>query len=146
MGVFCETLETATTWTNLPQLRSAVEAALKDGFSAIGSKSYIMCHVSHIYPTGASLYFTVLANIREEPLDAWRKIKALTNDAILAAGGTISHHHAVGRDHAPWLREEVGETGVRILQAIKRELDPQGILNPGAVIAVDPVSLSVQDS
>ncbi|QIK64887.1 FAD-binding oxidoreductase [Leucobacter viscericola] len=145
-GVFCETLETATTWAKLSELRSAVEASLKDGFSAIGSKSYVMCHVSHIYPTGASLYFTVLASIREDPLEAWLKIKAHTNDSILAAGGTISHHHAVGRDHAPWLREEVGETGIRILEAIKRELDPHGILNPGAVIAADSASSSAQDS
>lgn len=139
-GVFCETLETATTWSNLPALRSAVEGALKDGFSQIGSKSYVMCHVSHIYPTGASLYFTVLANIREDPLAAWSSIKARTNDAILATGGTISHHHAVGRDHAPWLREEVGEVGIRMLRAIKRELDPHGILNPGAVIGPDPIA------
>lgn len=139
-GVFCETLETATTWANLSALRGAVEAALKGGFSEIGSKSYVMCHISHIYPTGASLYFTVLANIREDPLAAWASIKARANDTILATGGTISHHHAVGRDHAPWLREEIGETGIRILRAIKRELDPHGILNPGAVIGPDPIA------
>ncbi|QIM17335.1 FAD-binding oxidoreductase [Leucobacter insecticola] len=136
-GVFCETLETASTWANLPKLRDAVEAALKDGFARIGSKSYIMCHISHIYPTGASLYFTVLASVREDPLAAWAPIKAGVNDAILEASGTISHHHAVGRDHAPWLREEVGETGIRILRAIKRELDPAAIMNPGAVIGAD---------
>lgn len=141
-GVFCETLETATTWSNLSVLRGAVEATLKKGFADIGSKSYVMCHVSHVYPTGASLYFTVLASIREDPLAAWSTIKARTNDAILAANGTISHHHAVGRDHAPWLQEEVGETGMRILRAIKRELDPDGILNPGAVIGSDPAAAS----
>ena len=137
-GVFCETLETATTWARLPGLRSAVESALQAGFSEIGSKSYVMCHVSHVYPTGASLYFTVLANIREDHLGAWSQIKARINDAILGAGGTISHHHAVGRDHAPWLQQEIGETGIRILHAIKNELDPHGILNPGAVIRAYP--------
>ncbi|MDF2506715.1 MAG: FAD-binding oxidoreductase [Microbacterium sp.] len=136
-GVFCETLETATTWSNLTGLRAAVESALKDGFSVAGAKSYVMCHVSHIYPTGASLYFTVLAGIRADPLEVWWPVKARVNDAILAAGGTISHHHAVGRDHAPWLREEIGDTGIRILSAIKRELDPRGILNPGAVIPLE---------
>lgn len=136
-GVFCETLETATTWSNLQTLRAAVESALKDGFADAGAKSYVMCHVSHIYPTGASLYFTVLAGIRSGPLSAWEPVKARVNDAIIAAGGTISHHHAVGRDHAPWLKSEIGETGIRILAAIKRELDPTGILNPGAVIPIE---------
>ncbi|REJ05599.1 FAD-binding oxidoreductase [Microbacterium bovistercoris] len=134
-GVFCETLETATTWSNLQNLRDAVESALREGFAAERAKSYIMCHVSHIYPTGASLYFTVLAGLRSEPLDAWHRVKSAVNDAIIASGGTISHHHAVGRDHAAWLEHEIGETGIRILRAIKRELDPTGILNPGAVIA-----------
>ncbi|WP_449408294.1 FAD-binding oxidoreductase [Microbacterium maritypicum] len=139
-GVFCETLETATTWSNLASLKSAVEGALRDGFAETGARSYIMCHVSHIYPTGASLYFTVLAGIRAEPLATWSGVKARTNDAIIAAGGTISHHHAVGRDHAPWLESEIGITGVRILRAIKRELDPAGILNPGALIPADRTS------
>lgn len=133
-GVFCETLETATTWSNLERLRGAVANALREGFADAGAKSYVMCHVSHVYPTGASLYFTVLAGIRSDPLTTWEPVKARANDAILAAGGTISHHHAVGRDHAPWLAQEIGETGIRILTAIKRELDPRGIMNPGAVV------------
>ena len=133
-GVFCETLETATTWSRLHGLRAAVTDALKTGFAEAGAKSYIMCHVSHIYPTGASLYFTIIAGIRGDALPIWDTVKHRVGDAIMAAGGTISHHHAVGRDHAPWLAEEVGETGIRILSAIKRELDPQGILNPGALI------------
>lgn len=130
-------METATTWSNLQALRSTVEAALKEGFADIGAKSYVMCHVSHIYPTGASLYFTVLAGVRTDMLRSWEPVKARVNDAIITAGGTISHHHAVGRDHAPWLGQEIGETGVRILAAIKRELDPSGILNPGAVIPAE---------
>ncbi|CAH0251374.1 putative FAD-linked oxidoreductase Rv2280 [Microbacterium sp. Bi98] len=136
-GVFCETLETATTWSNLLHLRAAVTSALRAGFEDAGARSYVMCHVSHVYPTGASLYFTVIANLRSEPLDTWTQIKRRVNDALLAAGGTISHHHAVGRDHAAWLEQEIGDTGVRILAAIKRELDPTWILNPGAVISSD---------
>lgn len=135
-GVFCETLETATTWSNLARLRGAITEALRAGFAEAGAKPYVMCHVSHIYPTGASLYFTVLAGVRDDPLEVWGRVKSQVNDAIMASGGTISHHHGVGRDHVPWLAEEIGETGVRILTAIKRELDPQGILNPGAVIAL----------
>ncbi|WP_341957523.1 FAD-binding oxidoreductase [Microbacterium sp. LWH13-1.2] len=136
-GVFCETLETATTWANIGILNAAITAALRDGLTDVGAKPYVMCHVSHIYPTGASLYFTVLAGIRSDRLEVWGQVKARVNDAIIANGGTISHHHAVGRDHAPWLEQEIGETGVRILTAIKRELDPTGILNPGAVISAD---------
>ena len=137
-GVFCETLETATVWSALDGLRDAVTSAIKEGFAAeAGAKSYVMCHISHVYPTGASLYFTILAGVRGDQLAIWEKVKARVNDAILETGGTISHHHAVGRDHAPWLAQEIGETGVRILSAIKRELDPRGILNPGAVIALE---------
>ncbi|WP_315637730.1 MULTISPECIES: FAD-binding oxidoreductase [Microbacterium] len=142
-GVFCETLETATTWSNLRTLKEAVEGALRDGFDAVDARSYVMCHVSHVYPTGASLYFTVLAGLRREPLGAWAEVKGVVNDAILANGGTISHHHAVGRDHAPWLAQEIGETGVRILTAVKRELDPRGIMNPGAVLVDVPTRATV---
>lgn len=137
-GVFCETLETATTWSNLHSLRAAVTSALKDGFAGAGAKSFIMCHVSHVYPTGASLYFTVLAGIKSDPRGAWDVIKHRVGDAIVASGGTITHHHAVGRDHAPWLTDEIGATGIRILRAIKRELDPRGIMNPGVLIPDEP--------
>lgn len=134
-GVFCETLETATTWSNLHALRAAVTESIKKGFADAGAKSFVMCHISHVYPTGASLYFTILAGVRGDRLQVWNTVKHGVNDAIIEAHGTISHHHAVGRDHAPWLAEEIGETGVRILAAVKRELDPTGILNPGAVIS-----------
>lgn len=135
-GVFCETLETATVWSALSGLRDAVTRTIKAAFAAEGdAKCSVMCHISHVYPTGASLYFTIVAGVRGDQLAVWERVKARVNGAIIDAGGTISHHHAVGRDHAPWLAQEIGETGVRILSAIKRELDPQGILNPGAVIA-----------
>lgn len=136
-GVFCETLETATTWSNLHALRSAVTAALKDGFSDAGARSFVMCHISHVYPTGASLYFTVLAGVKSDQLSVWDVIKHRVGGTIMATGGTITHHHAVGRDHAPWLSEEIGETGIRILRAIKRELDPEGIMNPGVLLPVE---------
>jgi alkyldihydroxyacetonephosphate synthase len=134
-GVFCETLETATNWANLHHLRETVTSALREGFAAAGAKSFIMCHVSHVYPTGASLYFTVLAGVRGDQLAVWAPVKRRVGDAIMSSGGTITHHHAIGRDHAPWLVDEIGETGVRILRAIKRELDPSGVLNPGVLVA-----------
>ncbi|MBL0886974.1 FAD-binding oxidoreductase [Myceligenerans sp. I2] len=133
-GVFVETLETATTWSRLHVLRAAVTGALAEGFGAAGARYRILCHVSHVYPTGASLYFTVVAGLGGDMAAAWAPVKARVNDAIMAAGGTISHHHGVGADHAPWLEREIGEHGLRVLRAIKRELDPDAIMNPGALL------------
>ncbi len=133
-GVFCETLETATTWANLEDLKRAVTEAIERGFDAHGAKSLVLCHVSHIYPTGAALYFTIVAGIKGDPLGTWATVKSGVNDAIVTGGGTLSHHHGVGRDHAPWLEQEIGHTGMRMLRAIKAELDPTGIMNPGALV------------
>lgn len=133
-GVFCETLETATTWANLAALKSAVTETIRSGFADHDGKSLVMCHISHVYPTGAALYFTIIGNLRGDVLEEWDLIKSHVNDAILAQSGTISHHHGVGRDHAPWLAREIGTGGIRILQAVKAELDPAGIMNPGAVL------------
>jgi alkyldihydroxyacetonephosphate synthase len=94
------------------------------------------CHISHLYPAGASLYFTVLARQQEgAEIEQWRAAKAAAGDAILAAGGTITHHHAVGADHAPWLAREVGDLGLDVLRAAKERLDPAGIMNPGKLLA-----------
>ncbi|WP_242636442.1 FAD-binding oxidoreductase [Myceligenerans salitolerans] len=133
-GVFAETLETATTWSNLHVLRTAVTEALASGLGAAGAKHRVLCHVSHVYPTGASLYFTVVAGLTGDLAAAWEPVKARVNDAIMTAGGTISHHHGVGTDHAPWLRHELGEHGARLLRAMKNELDPAGIMNPGTLL------------
>ena len=90
--------------------------------------------MTHVYPTGCSLYFTVGAKQGDEPLPRWMAAKAAASDALLEAGATITHHHAVGTDHKPWFAQEIGEVGVRILRAVKAELDPSGILNPGVLI------------
>lgn len=135
-GVFCETLETATVWADIEQLKTAVTEAIRSGFAEHDAKSLVLCHVSHIYPTGAALYFTIIGNLRGDVLAQWEIIKTRVNDAILANGGTISHHHGVGRDHAAWLATEIGAGGIRILRAVKAELDPAGIMNPGAVLPV----------
>jgi alkyldihydroxyacetonephosphate synthase len=133
-GVFCETLETAAVWADVPRLKSAVTEALREGIADHAAKSLVMCHISHIYPTGAALYFTVIANLRGDALSQWDTIKSRVNDAILRTGGTISHHHGVGRDHSAWFAQEVGDGGIRILRALKTELDPTGIMNPGVLI------------
>lgn len=133
-GALCETLETATDWSNIPTLKAAVTQALTDALAATGTPALVMCHISHVYPTGASLYFTVVAGQRGNPIEQWRAAKKAACDAIVAAGGTITHHHAVGADHRPWMSDEVGELGVRVLRAVKATLDPAGILNPGKLI------------
>nr|WP_165796422.1 FAD-binding oxidoreductase [Mycobacterium ahvazicum] len=133
-GALCETLETATDWSNIPVLKAAVTEALTTALAETGTPALVMCHISHVYPTGASLYFTVVAGQRGNPIEQWQAAKKAASDAIIAAGGTITHHHAVGADHRPWMRDEVGELGVRVLRAVKATLDPAGILNPGKLI------------
>jgi alkyldihydroxyacetonephosphate synthase len=134
VGVLCETLETATTWSALAELKAKVTSALTDSLTAQGAPALVMCHISHTYPTGASLYFTVVGKLLDDPIAQWRAAKAAAGDAIAAAGATITHHHAVGADHRAWLPDEIGDLGVRVLRAVKREIDPAGILNPGKLL------------
>jgi alkyldihydroxyacetonephosphate synthase len=133
-GALCETLETATDWANLSALKAAVTEALTNSLAESGTPALVMCHISHVYPTGASLYFTVVAGQRGNPIEQWRAAKKAASDAIMSTGGTITHHHAVGADHRPWMSDEVGELGVQVLRAVKATLDPAGILNPGKLI------------
>ena len=94
----------------------------------------VLCHISHVYETGCSLYFTVAQKAAEDPLSQWLAAKAAACDAITAVGATITHHHAVGTDHKPWLAAEIGDLGVSVLRAVKADLDPTGVLNPGVLI------------
>ncbi|MEA2358376.1 MAG: alkyldihydroxyacetonephosphate synthase [Solirubrobacteraceae bacterium] len=128
-GVMVETLETATTWARLFDLYREVGATLRRHAPIVG------CHVSHLYPTGASLYFTFMARAeRGRELEQWARVKHEASEAIVAAGATITHHHAVGRDHAPYLGAEVGDVGLAALRALKAELDPAGVMNPGKLL------------
>ena len=132
LGVLVETLETAHTWSRLAELYQAVGGALKD---ALGPSSIVMCHLSHAYADGASLYFTFFAAARPgEEIEQWRAAKTAACEAIVATEGTITHHHAVGRDHAPYMPAEVGELGIEALSAVKERLDPAGIMNPGKLL------------
>ncbi|MFI4985265.1 MAG: FAD-binding oxidoreductase [Solirubrobacterales bacterium] len=134
-GVMVETLETATQWSNVSRLHGEVARAIADALTACGTPGLVMCHVSHLYETGASLYFTFLAARRsEDEIGQWRTVKEAASGAIVRNGGTITHHHAVGRDHAPWMAQEVGRTGLEALRALKHELDPGGIMNPGKLL------------
>jgi alkyldihydroxyacetonephosphate synthase len=133
--VMVETLETATSWSNLLPLWGAVHDALEIALGERGTPPLVGAHISHLYPNGASLYFTFLAR-RESgaEIGQWRAAKAAASDAIIATGGTITHHHAVGRDHTPWMTSEIGELGVEVLRAAKSRLDPVGIMNPGKLL------------
>ncbi|GLZ34391.1 alkyldihydroxyacetonephosphate synthase [Lentzea sp. NBRC 105346] len=129
-GVCVETLETATHWSKLTQLRSAVRDALTESLG----DPVVMCHISHAYETGASLYFTVLVpRDLHDPVAQWERAKTAACSAISGLG-TITHHHAVGRDHAPYLPAEIGPLGIDVLRSVKSTLDPTGILNPGKLV------------
>lgn len=134
-GVMVETLETATQWSKLQELHRGVGEAIAGALTEQGTPGLVMCHISHVYETGASLYFTFIARQREgDEIGQWRAVKQAAGDAILAGGGTITHHHAVGRDHVPWMQQEVSPGGVQALRALKAELDPAGIMSPGKLL------------
>lgn len=135
MGAMVETLETSHTWSRLQELHANVAAAIRDSLAAQGTPGLVFCHLSHAYADGASLYFTFISRSkRGEEIEQWRAVKRAASEAIVATGGTITHHHAVGRDHAPYMEAEVGETGIEVLRAVKERLDPTGIMNPGKLI------------
>lgn len=138
-GVCVETLETAAYWSRVPVLRENVRGALTTELTTGDRAPIVMCHISHAYETGASLYFTVL--VPRSPDDAqeqWRRAKRAAAEAISVggghAGGTITHHHGVGTDHAPYLETEIGGLGIDVLTSVKRALDPTGIMNPGKLL------------
>jgi alkyldihydroxyacetonephosphate synthase len=122
-GYFVETFETATRWSNVTKLYNTVMDALADALP----RAYTMAHLSHVYPTGSSLYFTVIG--AAEIAEVWTGVKADITDVIQRHGGTASHHHGVGTLHAPWLRAEMGEHGMAVWAAVKHACDPGNIMN-----------------
>jgi alkyldihydroxyacetonephosphate synthase len=135
MGAMVETLETSHTWSRLHELYEGVGGAIRAALEGQGTLGLAFCHLSHAYADGASLYFTFISRARRgEEIEQWRAVKRGACEAIVAAGGTITHHHAVGRDHAPYMAAEVGDTGLEALRAIKERLDPSGIMNPEKVL------------
>ncbi|MDT7573312.1 MAG: alkyldihydroxyacetonephosphate synthase [Actinomycetota bacterium] len=129
-GVLVETLETSARWSSLASTHAAVRSALQSALPG----AIVMCHVSHLYAHGASLYFTVIGRQAADPVAQWQQAKRAACDAIVSSGATITHHHAVGTDHRPWMTDEIGPLGVDVLRAVKAVLDPAGILNPGKLI------------
>jgi alkyldihydroxyacetonephosphate synthase len=137
IGYAVDTLETATTWSRLPRLLAAVEAALESALAPSGEPVHVFTHFSHFYPDGASLYTTYLFRVAADPdetLDRWRALKGAASRAIVGQGATITHHHGVGLDHAPYLASEKGELGMAVLHDVCARFDPQGIMNPGKLV------------
>ena len=131
-GIVAETFETAITWDRLAGLVDGVREGLR---GALPGQGVVTCRLTHVYPDGAAPYFTVLAPARRgHELEQWAELKQAASEAIVAAGGTITHHHAVGRDHRPWYDRQRPEPFAAALRAAKSAVDPAGILNPGVLI------------
>jgi alkyldihydroxyacetonephosphate synthase len=138
LGMISETFETACTWDQFEQLHDAVVGEVLDTAEAAEAwPAAVTCRFTHVYPDGPAPYFTVLALGREpEQLSQWEAIKAAASEAILRSGGTITHHHAVGRDHRRWYDQQRPDPFAEALRAAKRAVDPANVLNPG--VLVDP--------
>ena len=135
MGVLSETFESAVTWDQFPDFHREVTEATESAVRAACGAGTVTCRLTHVYPDGPAPYFTVLAPARRgREVEQWAQIKHAAADAILAAGGTITHHHAVGRDHRPWYDRQRPEPFAAALRGAKRALDPTGALNPGVLI------------
>ena len=136
-GYATETLETAAPWSKLDALYQAVSSALHVPIADGERPSPVLCHLSHPYRDGASLYFTFFFRCPRDPEEAihrWAEVKRRATEAIAEAGGTLSHHHGIGAWHAPWYAREAGDAGWRALRRIAEELDPQGVLNPHVLL------------
>ena len=138
-GVAVDTLETSIRWAEIESLHQRVRTAIANALERVkvdpASKAIVMAHISHCYADGASLYFTfIFPQAADGALEQWLEVKRAACDAIAEGGGTISHHHGVGTDHAPWLRREKGEVAFSLLRALKADVDPRGVLNPGKLM------------
>ncbi len=136
-GIGIDTVETAVPWAQVEATRLAVEAAIHEAAEAFGERLHAFSHLSHVYPSGASIYTTLifrLATDPEESLTRWARLKAAASEAIVAHGGTISHQHGVGKDHRPYLVAEKGELGMALLADAARRFDPAGILDNGNLV------------
>jgi len=141
-GVLSETFETAITWDRFEEFHATVMETARRAVSEVSGvpadgpgSPRVSCRLTHVYPDGAAPYFTVLAPaIRGGEVEQWDEIKAAVSEALIDAGGTITHHHAVGRDHRPWYDRQRPAPFAAALRAAKAELDPAGMLNPGVLI------------
>lgn len=141
-GFAVDTLETSTDWNNVGRLGEAIDTALREGLSDEGERVHVFTHISHVYAQGSSLYVTYVFRLgRDYPATErrWRKLKAAASEAIVAHGGTITHHHGVGADHAPYLPAEKGPLGIAAIESLVKTFDPDGIMNPGKLLPAGEV-------
>lgn len=139
MGYALDTLETATEWSNVTHMVEGIEEALRSGLRDIDERVLVFSHLSHTYPWGSNVYTTFLYRIPEkghpeETLRRWQVLKAAASQAIVAAGGTITHQHGIGTDHLPYLAGEKGPLGAAALHDLCQRFDPDGLMNPGKLI------------
>jgi alkyldihydroxyacetonephosphate synthase len=146
LGVMYDTFETAITWDRFPAFHSTVMEATRRAIREVtGGDGIVTCRFTHLYPDGPAPYYSFVCRARRgAELDQWRQIKQAASEALLAAGGTITHHHAVGRDHRPWYDRQRPEPFAIALRAAKTALDPKGLLNPGVLL--DPLVNGVQQT
>jgi alkyldihydroxyacetonephosphate synthase len=138
-GVLSDTFETSITWDRFPDFHAEVMETAREAVAAASpagrGEPRVSCRFTHVYPDGPAPYYTVLAPARRgDEVAQWDEIKAAVSDSVNEAGGTITHHHAVGRDHRPWYDRQRPEPFADALRAAKRELDPKSVLNPGVLI------------
>ncbi|MHB8878824.1 MAG: FAD-binding oxidoreductase, partial [Myxococcaceae bacterium] len=136
LGVIADTFETACTWKGFPELHRAVSESMRAAFARVcGGAGLLSCRFTHVYPDGPAPYFTFVAPGRAgAELEQWAELKEAASEALLRAGGTITHHHAVGRVHRRWYDRERPALFGEVLEAAKARLDPNGILNPGVLV------------
>jgi alkyldihydroxyacetonephosphate synthase len=137
IGYATDTLETAVPWSRVHQTRTAIARAISESLQALDQQVAVLCHVSHPYRDGASLYFTMFFRNQADPEETvarWAEIKRAASAALVACGATISHHHGVGQWHAPWLKSEIGELGHSLITAAADRLDPDHLLNPKVLL------------
>jgi alkyldihydroxyacetonephosphate synthase len=137
LGYALDTVETATTWSRVPETLESICSAIRSGLETAGERVFTFAHLSHIYRHGASIYVTYLfrrATTPEETLSRWKILKALASEAIVTNGGTISHQHGVGLDHAEYLHAEKGPLGMKLLSSAFQSADADMVMNPGKLL------------
>ena len=134
-GILADVSETAAPWSGLHAVYSDATAAARGAFARLGVRGYVMCHLSHSYHSGACLYFTfaLVPSAGQVPIAAYDEVKGAVQQAFVDAGATLSHHHAVGREHARWLEQDISAPGVTMLRALFDGVDPGANLNPGKI-------------
>jgi alkyldihydroxyacetonephosphate synthase len=142
-GAAADVSETAAPWSKLQEVYDDTVAAAYSAYEALGVHGWIMCHLSHSYNSGACLYFTFAFVHGDDPIAQYEVVKSSIQQAFMSHGGTLSHHHGVGVEHAPWMQQDISEGGVALIQGLFDAADPDAQFNPGKVLG--PRQLTPED-